>query len=232
MIWLKPEKQILKSPRSYARTGKKKTSRSSRLEFFIEILEAIILAIVAVATAYGGYQAALWDGQQAELYAESSSLDVKANRFVIENDQATAYNANTLNAWLDAKLQGHDRIAEFYERRFLPEFKIAFNAWIKLDPINNSMAPPGPIYMPEYHSSIMDEADNLTKEALTKFDEGTEARSTADNYIRTTVYLATVLVLMAISQRFEIKSVRTGLIILSFGMLSFGILNLIMLPRM
>jgi hypothetical protein len=210
----------------------KKTSRSSRFVLFVEILEAIILALVAVATAYGGYQAALWDGQQAELYAESSSLDVKANRFVIENDQVTAYNANTLNAWLDAKLQGHDRIAEFYERRFLPEFKIAFNAWIKLDPINNSLAPPGPFYMPEYHSSIMDEANNLTKEALTKFNEGTQARSTADNYIRTTVYLATVLVLMAISQRFEIKSVRAGLIILSFGMLSFGISNLIMLPRM
>ncbi len=210
----------------------KKMPRSSRLEFFIEILEAIILALVAVATAYSGYQAAQWDGHQSELYAESSTLDAKANRLIIENDQAAAYNANTINAWLNAKLQGSERVAEFYERRFLPEFKIAFDAWIKLDPINNSQAPPGPIYMPEYHSSIMEEANNLTKESLAKFNEGTEARSTADDYVRTTVYLATVLVLMAISQRFEIKSVRTGLIILSFGMLSFGILNLFLLPRM
>ena len=78
----------------------------------------------------------------------------------------------------------------------------------------------------------MDEANNLTEEALTKFNEGTGARSTAEGYVRTTVYLATVLVLLAISQRFEIKSVLTGLIILSFGLLSVGILNLFMLPRM
>ncbi|MDD1757316.1 MAG: hypothetical protein LUQ22_01105, partial [Methanotrichaceae archaeon] len=127
--------------------------------------------------------------------------------------------------------QGDEQVVEFYERRFLPEFKIAFDAWIKLDPINNSQAPPGPRYMPEYRSSKMDEANNLTEEALVKHNEGTKARSTADDYVRTTVFLATVLVLMAISQRFEIKSIRTGLIILSFGLLLFGILSLFMLPR-
>jgi hypothetical protein len=129
-------------------------------------------------------------------------------------------------------MQGREAIAQFYERRFLPEYKIAFDAWIKLAPFNNSQAPSGPRYMPEYHSSKTEEANNLEEEALVKLNEGTKARSTADSYIRTTVFLATVLVLMAISQRFEIKSIRTGLIILSFGLLLFGILSLFMLPRM
>ncbi len=108
---------------------------------------------------------------------------------------------------------------------------MAFDAWIKLDPINNSLAPPGPRYMPEYHSSKLEEADNLTEEALVKFDQGEEARAIADDFILNTVFLATVLVLMAIGQRFKIKSVRTGLIILSVGLLSFGILRLVTLPR-
>ena len=128
-------------------------------------------------------------------------------------------------------MQGQEDIVEFYERRFLPEFKIAFDAWIKLDPINNSSAPPGPRYMPQYHSSKMEEANNLIEEAAVKFEEGTKARATAHDYIRNTVFLATVLVLMAISQRFEVKSIRTGLIILSFGLLSFGIITLTTLPH-
>jgi hypothetical protein len=41
-------------------------------------------------------------------------------------------------------MQGQEDIVEFYKRRFLPEFKLAFDAWIKLDPINNNSAPPGP----------------------------------------------------------------------------------------
>jgi hypothetical protein len=164
----------------------KKTPRSSRLEFFVEILEAIILALVAIATAYSGYQAALWGDQQSVLYAESSSLDEKADSLIIENYEAGIYNSDILNAWLNAKMQGQEEIAKFYERRFLPEFKVAFDAWLKLDPRNNSQAPPGPIYMPEYHSSMMEEANNLTKEALAMFNEGTEARSTAEGYVRTT----------------------------------------------
>lgn len=211
--------------------NEKKTQRSPRFEFYIEILEVIILALVAVGTAYSGYQAAQWDGLQSELYAESNMLTVKVNGLIISDSQDTIYNTNTFNAWLNAKMQGFEQNAEFYEQHFLPEFKIAFDAWIKLDPINNSQAPFGPRYMPEYHSSKMEEANNLTEEALAMFNEGTKARSTADDYIRTTVFLATVLVIMAISQRLEIESIRTGLIILSFGLLSFGILSLFLLPR-
>ena len=116
----------------------KKPPRSSLLEFYVEILEAIILVLVSIATAYSGYQAALWSGQQSELYARASSLEVNANRLMIENDSAAIYNTNTLNAWLNAKLNGHEEIANFYERRFLPDYKVAFDAWIQLDPINNS----------------------------------------------------------------------------------------------
>jgi len=142
---------------------------------------------------------------QAESYALASTLDLKANGLEISDGQDVIYNTNTLNAWLSADMHGEEQIMKFYERRFLPEYKIAFDAWIKLDPINNSQVPPGPRYMPEYHSSKMEEA-------LAKFNEGTKARSTADNYILITVFLATVLVLMAISSRFEIKSIRSALI--------------------
>jgi hypothetical protein len=212
-------------------TNGNKKSHSSRTEFIIEILEAIILALVAVATAWSGYQAAQWDGHQAELYAEANIIDVEAASILTTHGQELLYNTNTLNAWLSARSQGNAELEHFYERRFLPEYKIAFDAWIKTDPFNNSEAPLGPLFMPEYHSSKVEEANDLRSEASDKFEEGTKARAIADDYIRNTVFLATVLVLMAISQRFEIKSIRTGLIVLSFALLSFGILTLFMLPR-
>jgi hypothetical protein len=210
---------------------KKKAPRSSRLEFRIEILEAIILALVAVSTAYSGYQAAQWDGHQAEFYAQGTAMNVKANGLMVSDGQDLLFNTNTLNAWLNAKMQGNETAAKFYENRFLPEYKVAFDAWIKLDPLNNSSAPPGPRYMPEYRSSKIEASNNLTAQALSKFNEGTQARATGDSYVRTTVFLATVLVLIAISQRFEIRSIRTWLMILSLVLLLFGILSLFTLPR-
>jgi len=206
-------------------------SHSSHLEFTIEILEAVILALVALATAWSGFQAAQWDGHQAELYGEANLLSIRAISLNTSDGQDHLYNTNVLNAWLNANLQGQKQIAQFYERRFLTEYKIAFDAWIKTDPINNSDAPPGPTYVPGYRSSKMEEASNLSREALSKFDQGTKARATADDYVQNTVFLATVLVLAAISQRFKIKSIRIGLIILSFLLLLFDIMNISMLQR-
>jgi hypothetical protein len=205
--------------------------QSSRSEFTIEILEAVILALVALATAWSGFQAAQWDGHQAELYGEANLLSVKAVSLNTSDGQDHLYNTNVLSAWLNANMQGNKKIAQFYERRFLAEYKIAFDAWIKTDPFNNSEAPPGPSYMPGYRSSKMEKASNLSNEALSNFNQGTKARATADDYVLNTVFLATVLVLAVISQRFQIKSIRSGFIILSFLLLLFAIMNLSMLRR-
>jgi hypothetical protein len=194
-------------------------------------LEAIIIALVALATAWSGFQAAQWNGHQAELYGEANGLNLEAVNLAASAGQEHLYNTNTLNAWLNANMQGQKQIAQFYECRFLAEYKIAFDAWIKTDPFNNSEAPAGPAYMPGYHSSKMEEAGNLSSEVLSKFNQGTKARAIADDYVLNTVFLATVLVLAAISQRFQIKSIRTGLIILSFLLLLFAIMNLSMLRR-
>jgi hypothetical protein len=207
------------------------TQQSSRLEFTIEILEAIILALVALATAWSGFQAAQWNGHQAELYGEANGLSLEAANLVTSAGQEHLYNTNTLNAWLNAYMQGNKKVVQFYERRFLAEYKNAFDAWIKLDPFNNSDAPIGPTYMPGYRSSKMVEAGNLSSEALSKFNQGTKARAIADDYVLNTVFLATVLVLAAISQRFQIKTIRTGLIIMSSLLLLFAIMNLSMLQR-
>jgi len=57
--------------------SERKASTSFASEI-LEIAEAAVLAIVAVATAWSGYQAALWSGHQAELYAEASKYRVQA----------------------------------------------------------------------------------------------------------------------------------------------------------
>ena len=47
-------------------------------QVILEIVEALVLAIVAIATAWSGYQAALWTGHQSELYGQASKLRVQA----------------------------------------------------------------------------------------------------------------------------------------------------------
>jgi len=72
----------------------------------IEIIEALILALVAVATAWSGYQAAQWAGKRAELYAKASRLRVTAEGLATLAGQERMYDSDTFDSWLAATLDG------------------------------------------------------------------------------------------------------------------------------
>src|SRR2546423_8673933 len=131
----------------------------------IEIIEAVILALVAVATAWSGYQAAQWAGKRAEQYAEASRLRVTAEGLATLAGQERIYDSDTFNSWLAAKLDGKAEAAEFFQRRCLDETRPAFTAWLKADPFNNTQAPPGPIFMAEYHNAKHEQFLGLNKKA-------------------------------------------------------------------
>ena len=202
----------------------------SRLEV-IEIIEALILALVAVATAWSGYQAAQWAGKRAELYAKANRLRVTAEGLATLAGQERIYDSDTFNSWLAAKLGGKEKEAEFFERRFRDEYRPAFTAWLKTDPFNNPQASPGPIFMPDYHNAKHEQFLALGKEAADVADQGTKSGETGDQYVRITVLLATVLLITAIGQRFRFKSVRIVFMILASLLLCLPLWQLLLLPR-
>jgi len=69
---------------------------------FIEILEVIVLAVVAVATAWSGYQAARWDGTQARLHGESSHTRFAADAASTYGGQVLVTDVSLFTAWLQA----------------------------------------------------------------------------------------------------------------------------------
>ena len=203
-----------------------------RWERFVEISEAIVLAFVAVSTAWSGYQAARWDGRQAERYGTASAVRIQADEQLTLGGQQKLLDVSTFNTWIQAKKDGNDALAALYVRRFSPAFKTAFDAWIASHPFSNPDAPPGPSFMPEYTNPQIEQGDALNEEATAIFEEGTQARETSDNYIRTTVVLATVLFLMALSQRFRIREVRIAVLIISGLLMVYGLGTILSFPRL
>lgn len=133
--------------------------------------------------------------------------------------------------WLKAEAHGDKKLADLFERRFLPEFRPAFEAWKKTDPLNNTNAPPGPQLMAEYRSSKTEQAAELNDQATKVFEQGTRDGQLSDEYVRVTVTLATVLLLMAISQRFKTRGVRLGLLAIAALLLCFPVHHILTLPR-
>jgi hypothetical protein len=197
----------------------------------IEIIEAVILALVAVATAWSGYQAAQWAGKRAEKYAEASRIRVTAEGLATLAGQERIYDSDTFNSWLAAKLDGKEEAASFFERRFRDEYRSAFTAWLATDPFKNAQAPPGPIFMPDYHNAKHEQFLGLSNRAAEVADQGVKSGETGDKYVRITVLLATVLLITAIGQRFRVKAARVVFMILACLLLCLPVLQLLMLPR-
>ena len=86
--------------------------------------------------------------------------------------------------------------------------------------------------MPQYRNPLLVEAERLDTEASTSFEEGTAARETADKYVRDTVLLATVLFLVAVAQRFQVRGVRLATNLVATGLLVFALVSVLVLPKL
>jgi hypothetical protein len=83
--------------------------------------------------------------------------------------------------------------------------------------------------MPEYRNPPQEEAARLNAQASATFDQGTQARETADKYVRDTVLFATVLFVVALAQRFKTHAVRIGANLAAVGLLAFVLASVALL---
>jgi hypothetical protein len=163
--------------------------------------------------------------------AKAATARTEASRASIEAMETRNFDAETFDAWFVAFVADDAEDMVLAERRFRPEFDVAFQAWMATDPANNPDAPPGPTYMPEYEQPELERAAQLDEDAEAYFAEGEDQGKTADDYVRTTVYLATVLFLVGISGHFTYRVARYGLVAVGTLMLIAASIQLLVLPK-
>ena len=190
-----------------------------------------MLAVVAILTAYSGYQAARWDGEQSFDYGKANTTRFEADALSTKGGQELVSDSAMFNAWLAAHDAGNVRLMKQYERRFTPDYTVAFNSWLKTDPFTNPSAPPGPGFMPDLKITSTEQANTLNEEATKLFNEGTHARETAEQYVRNTVLFASVLFLIALAQRATKRGIRLSVNIIAGVLLVGTTISTIVLPR-
>src|SRR3954468_10196543 len=116
------------------------------------------------------------------------------------------------------------------EKRFRPEYRAAFDAWMTTRPFTNPHAPPGPQSMPQYKPEGEAEFRALDANADALTGEGEHDGETGDDYVRTTVILASVLFLVGISSHFAVRPVRIGLLVFASVLLVLAAIAVTRLP--
>ena len=97
-------------------------------------------------------------------------------------------------------------------------------------PFTNSSAPPGPTYMAEYKQPELAHSATLDTNATAAYQLGVQAGADSDNYVRDTIYLATILFLIGISGHFRFFRIRLALVTLGGLMLVLAVVEIITSP--
>ncbi len=196
----------------------------------LAIIEAVLLAVVALLAAYTGYASAKWGTESSVRLATASAARTEANRAVLDAQDTKNFDSTTFNAWFTAYIAGNQQAESVAERRFRPQFKVAFDAWLATDPFTNGSAPPGPTYMPEYKQPELAKAAALDAKATAEYTAGVQAGANSDSYVRDTIYLATILFLIGISGHFRFFRIRLGLVVLGGLMLIVAVIQIVSSP--
>jgi hypothetical protein len=201
--------------------------RHSRI---VQISEVLLLSLVTIAAAWSGYAAAKWGTESRIELAQSATLRNLATRADLAALSTRNFDSSTFNAWFTAYTLNDPQKQAVAERRFRPEFRVAFDAWMATDPFHNPRATPGPTYMPQYKLADQAKADALDREAEAATAAGNRAAVVGDEYVRITVFLAAVLFLVGIGSTFRLLTVRYVLIVVGAVLLVLATVLILLQP--
>ena len=185
------------------------------MERRLEIAVTVLLAAAAVATAWASYQSARWRSEQAMAGGKSIAARVESTRAADVANRQGQIDVGLFTQWVDAYLRDEDELSAFYLKRFRPEFRPAFDAWVATRPRINPDAPLSPFAMPEYKLAATTEADRLeARAAAFSLDVGRFIQR-ADNYALAVVLFAIALFFAGISTR--LHSITPRMVVLGLG---------------
>lgn len=179
----------------------------------VEIIATVLLSVAAVATAWSGYQASRWHGEQATATSATTALEIDAGRAESLAEAQTEIDVAVFTQWIDARAGGDVALADFYSARFRDEFKPAFDAWLATDPLTNADAPPTPFALPEYRLAAAEKAKKLDRETTASRATVHEDIQRADNYVLAVVLFAAALFFAGMSTKLHTPNARKALLV-------------------
>lgn len=186
---------------------------------WVEIVATVLLALAAVATAWSSYQANRWNGEQAKASARVNALRIEAARAQGLAEGQTQVDIGMFFQWVNATAADDTELADFYDARFRPEFRPAFDAWLATEPLTDAEAPPTPFAMDEYQLQAATDAERLDAEAEVMSARVRQNIQRSANYVLGVVMFAVALFFAGMSAKLRSPGPRKAL--LAVGCLVF-----------
>jgi hypothetical protein len=196
----------------------------------LEILAVVLLGIATVGTAWCGYEASRWNGEQADLAQDSSDLRVEASRQFGLATQAVAFDANLVAQYAQASVDGNTELQTFYrETLFREDFLPILDRWEEQIAAGGG-TPPRLFDDDEYLQQQLGPYQETVTRAEALAGDSAEAGENADDYVLITLLLATALFFAGVTTSFRVRLARLLLLAASSFTIVYSASRLVDLP--
>lgn len=219
-------KNVVGKPEEKTDTASRTETLRSRLDWVL----VIILAVTSLLASWSGYEATRWSGKKTTASNQAATIQGDANLEVTKGYLVASADMANLNSWVEAYAVNNQEMMSFFRRRLTPEFDVAFQAWLALDPRSNPDAPASPMDMEEYVNPHLVHAEALSDEADHYRYEANKANERADAHVLNTVIFASVLFFAGFASRIRDVRAQFTIEVLATLILLFGLYQIIMTP--
>ena len=205
------------------------TGNLSFLRKHVEVIVAILLGIVSIATAYASFQSSLYGGNQAQNYTVGSNLSTEAESMYLEGNQQYVQDSQLWETLTGLRLdiQNPDpAISEAaqikYDTIYFQSVSEDFDLAIQNADAENEANPDfyvSPTDDEDYQAALFGAYDETKTKAEATIKAGDEANVLGDKLTLATVIMAVALFLLGIAAvvgAFRIKMIMGGVAVVIF----------------
>ncbi len=195
----------------------------------LELVIAVLLGFVSIATAYASFQAALYDSQMAGAYTKGSNLATEAESLYLEGNQQFIQDAQLWNRLSELTIESNSADVDFAAAAAAKIDTLTFMSVSEEFGAAIAFADEQNAADPEFYYSPLDDEDyqdflysgwaDTKEEATALVADGDEYNSLSDRLTLNTVLMSISLFLLGISalvRQFRVQIILMGTAIVIF----------------
>ena len=201
----------------------------SRRERLIETVAVILLGVATVGSAFCGYEATQWNGEEARLVREASTGHVESNRLFGLATQIIAYDTNIVAQYAQAAAAKNEPLKEFYRKSLVrPAFLPILDQWEAQ--VVSGVLPTNLLEDQEYMDAQFAGYREVDAAATAATVASEEAGNNADEFVLTAIFLAVGLFFAGVTSSFRYPLARYTLLAAAALTVAYSATRLVDLP--
>lgn len=201
-----------------------------RTHRLLEIITVLLLAMATLGSAWCAFQAAQWNDTEADSARVSAKARIESSRLFALATQAITYDASSVAGYAAAVVAEDENLQTFYRETLIrPEFLPIVDEWEQQ--IEAEGRAPANLFTDEEY---LDEQLRPSREQAAIAEaaelEVAAAGENAEDYIATTLFMATGLFFAGVTSSFKSRIARLMLLAGAATTLAFGAARLVELP--